>query len=776
MHGGASTEAEYRLIRKRQLHGSPTNPRKEFAEEGLAELADSIRERGVVVPLIVRRWPEKDRAGEEAYEIVSGERRFRAACRVEGLERLPAMVRVLSDQEALEVQLIENLQRQDVSPFEEAMGYSALLAMRDGEGLPIYSVELIARKVGKSPRYVGNRLKITRAPKFLLQAQREGKIGVRQCEQVGRIPHGEDRERLAREVLQSPHYDRPMTAVEVADHIREHYMISLDRAPFDTVAEELVPKAGSCAGCVYRTGNDPELAEELASGRDGESKGRRSGIDPNLCQNPKCYREKCEAYLATVRSREPGRVLSEEEAREVFDEWGNVKHTGKLKRADRKPDAVDVGHFDQGKLKTWGDYAGRLGVPVRLAKNPRTGEVVALVEAGQVKRAEAAAAPEKPVFVQKGAPAPEKGGQEEAKRKRELEGEEIRVAFDTLAGNLVGQMGRLELVFMLGQAADHQGIDLLLRWMDLKPGAPGKGAEFASARGHKLEFLISAVRDDGERYDREAILILILMAQFCEGVSYHGLESVRFREFASARGVDFKEVSKAAKEALKERSVAGKAPKATESPVIGDQSSVIGDQEEESSIRMMGSFQVNENNVVLNPETVELVNLKGFVATAKLALIGNVWYSGHDLIAKSSEARSPVIYRPQENWGHDLRNEAIAWEADNARAFFEHEERSGKKVPPAVYTTLKGFLIKDPAAVEETPDPSARLAEDLATVVRHFGRRAGTCSVDTVKIQQELGWPSDRAISVINELRGRRMIVMGCLDRDSAAVKGILEG
>jgi hypothetical protein len=251
---------------------------------------------------------------------------------------------------------------------------------------------------------------------------------------------------------------------------------------------------------------------------------------------------------------------------------------------------------------------------------------------------------------------------------------------------------------------------------------------------------------------------------------------VRFREFAAARGVDFKEVSKAAKEALKERSVAGKAPKATESPVGGDQSSVIGDQEEESSIRMMGSFQVNENNVVLNPETVELVNLKGFVATAKLALIGNVWYSGHDLIAKSSEARSPVIYRPQENWGHDLRNEAIAWEADNARAFFEHEERSGKKVPPAVYTALKGFLIKDPAAVEETPDPSARLAEDLATVVRHFGRRAGTCSVDTVKIQQELGWPSDRAISVINELRGRRMIVMGCLDRDSAGVKGILEG
>jgi hypothetical protein len=476
-----------------------------------------------------------------------------------------------------------------------------------------------------------------------------------------------------------------------------------------------------------------------------------------------------------VRSREPGRVLSEEEAREVFDEWGNVKHTGKLKRADRKPDAVDVGHFDQGKLKTWGDYAGRLGVPVRLAKNPRTGEVVALVEAAQVKRAEAAAAPEKPVFVQKGAPAPEKGGQEEAKRKRELEGEEIRVAFDTLAGNLVGQMGRLELVFMLGQAADHQGIDLLLRWMDLKPGAPGKGAEFASARGHKLEFLISAVRDDGERYDREAILILILMAQFCEGVSYHGLESVRFREFAAARGVDFKGVTKAAKEALKERGVAGKAPKATESP---EGESGGGGEGEKDEVRMMGGFQVNENNVVLNPETVELVNLKGCVAIARLALIGNVWYSGYELKTKSAESRSPVIYRPEENWGHDLRIEAIAWEADNARAFFEHRERDGAKVPAAVYTALKGYLLKDPAAADERPEPVARggadLEADIWEAVAHFGKIAGTVSIDAVKLQQQLGWDADRAVGMMNELRGRKILVMGCLNRESVQVQDIL--
>ena len=767
-------------VRPRQLHPSPTNPRKEFPEGSIEEMRASVAAHGVIQPLIVRRWPEKDRADEDAFEIVCGERRFRGASRVAGLEWIPVMVRVLTDTQVREIQIIENLQREDVSPYDEAVGYAALLELEfDGERL--YSVERIAEKIGKNVNYVRNRLKMQRTPKVLLDALRAGVVGTRICEMVGRIPHAEDRERCAAEILEDQHYDRAMTIEEAQAHINEEYMIKLATAPFDRESEDLLPKAGSCEACPHRTGKDPELVDELMDA--GKGKGSKGGIDPQVCQNPKCFRDKCEAFLKQVKAAEPERVLSDDEVKAVFDDWGHVRHTAKLKAADRKPDYADVGHYDSGKLKTWGEYAKRLGVPTRLARNPKTGEVVTLVEPSMVKAAERSAAPAKPVFVQKGT-SKEEGSQEkyqkEEKRRRELQAEEVRIAFDRLAGNLMGALGRPELLMILGQACDHQGIDVMLRWMGIKAGPQPKGREFVSARAHKIEAILAAVRDDTVKYDREAILILTLMAQFSEAVSYNGIATTRFKEFASVRGVDLKEVTKDAKALLKERRAAGKAaPKAQgeASPAATGEGESGGGGEGETSPEVKGAFEMNENGVILNPDVVELVSEKKCKASARLALKGGAWYAGYEFAANTTGSSGP--WWELEGFEFDTRDAALDDVAYQAWSFFKRCEESGEKVPAAVFAKLEEFRLKPEMAGQSQDEPaplepSLQLEEDLATVVRHFGKVGGTASIDAVKISQQLGWASDRAISVVNELRGRKMIVMGCLERDSEAVKAIL--
>ena len=127
---------------------SPYQPRREFSEEQLEELAASIREHGVLHPVVVR-------AKGDVYELVAGERRLRA-CRMLGWERIPAIVREISDSEAAAVALIENLQREELGFFEEAEGYKRLL---DEFGL---TQEELAKRLGKSQSAVANKLRLLR--------------------------------------------------------------------------------------------------------------------------------------------------------------------------------------------------------------------------------------------------------------------------------------------------------------------------------------------------------------------------------------------------------------------------------------------------------------------------------------------------------------------------------------------------------------------------------------------------------------------------------------
>jgi ParB family chromosome partitioning protein len=147
------------------LRPNPRNPRKQYLEEELEELASSIREKGILQPILVRT-----QAGTpDAYEIVAGERRWRAAQRA-GLHDVPIQLMEISDREALEIAIVENVQRTDLNPLEEAGGYEALTKQFN------YGPADIARVVGKSRSHVANTLRLLNLPKSVQRYLLEGKL------------------------------------------------------------------------------------------------------------------------------------------------------------------------------------------------------------------------------------------------------------------------------------------------------------------------------------------------------------------------------------------------------------------------------------------------------------------------------------------------------------------------------------------------------------------------------------------------------------------------
>jgi len=147
------------------IYPSRFQPRHRFDDEELVALANSIREKGVLQPILIRPHPETPRA----YEIIAGERRWRAAQRA-GLHEIPAQIRDLSDRDALEVALVENIQRQDLSPLEEAEGYRRLMEEFD------HTQDALARVVGKSRSHVANMLRLLSLPEPVKAMVDDGRL------------------------------------------------------------------------------------------------------------------------------------------------------------------------------------------------------------------------------------------------------------------------------------------------------------------------------------------------------------------------------------------------------------------------------------------------------------------------------------------------------------------------------------------------------------------------------------------------------------------------
>ncbi len=158
-------EGEQRLVPIELVKASELNPRKDFRDEELAELAESIRTKGLVQPIIAR--PSKTVAGE--FEIVAGERRWRAAQKA-GLHSVPIIVRDINDRELLELAIIENVQRQDLNAIEEATGYRELVERFS------YSQEQLSDIIGKSRSHVANTLRLLRLPQAVQALVQQGDL------------------------------------------------------------------------------------------------------------------------------------------------------------------------------------------------------------------------------------------------------------------------------------------------------------------------------------------------------------------------------------------------------------------------------------------------------------------------------------------------------------------------------------------------------------------------------------------------------------------------
>ncbi|ABS67082.1 parB-like partition protein [Xanthobacter versatilis] len=166
---------------------NPRNPRRTFLEEGLDDLTASIREKGIIQPIVVRQLN-----GSDSFEIVAGERRWRAAQRA-ALHEVPVVVLELSDREALEVAIIENVQRADLNPVEEAQGYESLMGEFD------YNQNDLARIIGKSRSHIANTLRLLKLPAGVKTYLADGRLSAGHARALLACA---DPERMAKDVVE----------------------------------------------------------------------------------------------------------------------------------------------------------------------------------------------------------------------------------------------------------------------------------------------------------------------------------------------------------------------------------------------------------------------------------------------------------------------------------------------------------------------------------------------------------------------------------------------
>lgn len=334
---------------------SETNPRKRFNEAALAELAQSVKEKGVLQPVLVRPYPwrwgwqaafnrkgvfqvvqwkgrigpnlvtrysgpefatekaaaaesEARQAKQAKFELVAGERRYRAS-KIAGLESIPAVISELDDIAALEVQIVENLQRADLEPLEEAIGYQVLISEHK------YSVDHLAEKLKKSRAYVYAMLKLCGLPKAAKEALEAGLIPKSTAELIARLPNEKLREKYAGEVLK-PEWDKSMMSLRKAKELQERsYMIQLKGSPFPQQDPELLPAAGPCGTCPKLSGNDRDLFP------DGRS---------DMCTDPACFAQKKAAHFRRLKELAEAQglqVLDAKASNKLFSSWTDSLQT-----------------------------------------------------------------------------------------------------------------------------------------------------------------------------------------------------------------------------------------------------------------------------------------------------------------------------------------------------------------------------------------------------------------------------------------------------------------
>ncbi|MFH1493777.1 MAG: ParB/RepB/Spo0J family partition protein [Pseudomonadota bacterium] len=347
------------------IDASPTNPRTEFNETEMASLTESVRRHGVLQPILLRPWPEEYPHAEPRpyYEIVAGERRWRAA-KAAKLEFIEAKVRDLCTQEVLEIQIIENLQRSDLHPLEEAIGYERMMQEYG------YSAESLADKVHKSKAYIYARIKLTALCHDARKAFYAGKLNPSTALLIARIPNTKLQTQATREIT-DPNWQGDGMSVRAAQrHLQQKYMLRLNEAPFPIDEALLIKQAGSCEHCQNRTGNQPgDLFEDVQSA--------------DVCTDPECFAQKREAHNKNVAAAATarGQTVITGKAAEKLMNYGHLNHDSGLV-------SLDSTCYDDKEERTYREIlSDKTDFEIQLIENTQKGTLVEVVPQKQLAAA-----------------------------------------------------------------------------------------------------------------------------------------------------------------------------------------------------------------------------------------------------------------------------------------------------------------------------------------------------------------------------------------------------
>ena len=287
------------------IHESTTNPRRTFDEVKLHELAESIKANGLIQPITVR-------PNNSGFEIVTGARRYRASLLADQFT-VPARIVDINDAQAIEWQLVENSQRVDVHPYEEAQGFLRLL------DLPGYDVAALVEKSGKSTSHIYARLSLLQLIPSVAEAFVADLISASHANLIARLPQ-EHQPAAFENCWRKDWQDKEahlLPAKHLSTWIQTNLYLNLADAPFDRQDATLKPEAGACATCPRRSGHNTSLFCD---------------VQGDQCLDAPCYHAKVEAHLDREIAAHPGLVLIE-------NGWRNAK--------EQRPGAVQLGHVRQ---------------------------------------------------------------------------------------------------------------------------------------------------------------------------------------------------------------------------------------------------------------------------------------------------------------------------------------------------------------------------------------------------------------------------------------------
>jgi ParB/RepB/Spo0J family partition protein len=330
------------------LRPNPWN-RKKYDEAKFKDLVASVRNIGLL-QAIVARPIEGAGAGQPTHEIVAGERRWRA-CTEAGFAEIPATVRKLTDLELIEALLVENTEREEMNALDEATCLQALVR-KPGQLQGYESVDDMAMHIGRSRAYCYQRIKLLTLCPEVQAALREGQISANHALRMARLASADDQAAALKACMEG-WGGNPMSVRDLDAYIHRTFMLDLARATFNIKSETLLPTAGSCTSCPKRSGNTPELFDDVKKG--------------DTCTDGACYAAKQEAHriaLIAKAEAEGKKVISGAAAKKAMPQQYSRDIKGLLK--------LDAIHYELDGSKPLRKLLGKHPLEVLVFEDPHT--------------------------------------------------------------------------------------------------------------------------------------------------------------------------------------------------------------------------------------------------------------------------------------------------------------------------------------------------------------------------------------------------------------------